>query len=327
MEERFTEYQDLRFIKEKATRSINFKNMMDLRNSCSKILIGLLISSTVFASLYFTKHVDADNGVSVDGTIEAYDSDGVSPLTNYDFPLFTGGTAETCLKDFFVNNTGNQPVAVYWNVTASSIFWEVRATPYPDVYDCYEDNIWKYSFGIRQDFATSADYWYPDGEGVFLGVGEGTKLRFELHYTGEPNTAETFTMAISFYARHPSTISAVVNVEPDTLNLKSQGKWVACYIELPEGYDVNDINFSSIKLNDTIAIDYSAPIIVGEHDNDGITDLNVKFSRSRIIKWLEDADYFEDTVNDYEVTFEVTGEITEAIFEGYDIIKITCMSE
>lgn len=290
-------------------------------------MIVLLVSSTFLAALYFTKHVEAGNGVSVDGTIEAYDSDGVSPLTSYGFPLFTGGTAETFLKDFFISNTGNQPVSVYWSVTASSVSWQVRATPFPDMYDCYEDNIWKYGFGIRQDFAASADYWYPDGEAVFLGVGAGIRLQFELYYTGEPNTAETFTMAISFSARQPSTISAVVNVAPDTLNLKSRGKWVAGYIELPEGYDVNDIDFSSIRLNDTIAIDYSAPIIVGDHDHDGITDLSVRFDRSRIIVWLEATDNFEDTINDDEVTLELIGEITEATFVGYDIIKITCTPE
>ena len=186
--------------------------MAKLLSSCSKIIIVLIISSTVFPALYFTKNVDAGNGISVDGAIEVYDSDGVSPLTNNDFPLFTGGTAETFLKDFFINNTGNQPISVYWNVSTSSIPWEIRTTPYRDAYDCYEDNIWKYSFGIRQDFAASADYWYPDGEGVFLGVGEGIKLRLELYYTGEPNTAETFTMTISFYARQPSTISTLARL-------------------------------------------------------------------------------------------------------------------
>jgi len=59
---------------------------------------------------------------------------------------------------------------------------------------------WKYSFGIRQDFSTPADYWHPDREAIFLDVSEGIKLRFELYYTGEPNTAETFTMTLSFYA-------------------------------------------------------------------------------------------------------------------------------
>jgi len=43
--------------------------------------------------------------------------------------------------------------------------------------------------------------------------------------------------------------------------------------------------------------------------------------------WLETVVSFEDTVNDCEVTFEITGEITEAIFEGYGIIKITYMPE
>jgi hypothetical protein len=301
--------------------------MMKLRNLCNMIIIALSFSSFFLAALYFTKHVDAGSGVSADGSIEVYDSDGASPLTSYDFPLFTGGSAETLLKDFFIINAGNQPVSVYWNVTASSVSWEVSATPLADMYNCYEDSIWKYSFGIRQDFTASADYWHPNGEAVFLDVGARIGLQFELYYTGEPNTAETFTMATSFYGRQSSTINAVVSVEPDTLNLKSQGKWVACYIELPEGYDVNDIDFSSIKLNDTIAIDYSAPIIVDDHDNDGITDLDVKFDRSCVIEWLEATDCSRDGINDYDVTFEVTGEITEATFVGCDIIKFTYTPE
>ena len=178
--------------------------MVKLRNSCSNLIIWLLVSSTVFSTLHFTKYVDTGNGVSVEGTIEVYDSDGVSPLTSYDFPLFTGGTAETFLKNFFISNTGNQPVSVYWNVAASSVFWQVKATPFPDMYDCYEDNVWKYRFGIRQDFVASADYWHPDGEAVFLEVGAKIRLQFEVYYTGEPNTAETFTMAISFCARQSS---------------------------------------------------------------------------------------------------------------------------
>ncbi|MCK4435140.1 hypothetical protein KAU92_06580, partial [Candidatus Bathyarchaeota archaeon] len=37
----------------------------------------------------------------------------------------------------------------------------------------------------------------------------------------------------------PVQISATVDIEPNTLNLKSEGEWITCYIELPEGYNVS----------------------------------------------------------------------------------------
>jgi len=35
-------------------------------------------------------------------------------------------------------------------------------------------------------------------------------------------------------------LSATVDLDPDTLNLESKGKWITCYIELPEGYGIGD---------------------------------------------------------------------------------------
>ena len=48
-------------------------------------------------------------------------------------------------------------------------------------------------------------------------------------------------------------IPATVNVDPDTLNLKSKGNWVTAYIALPAGYSVNDIDLSSVRLNGVAA--------------------------------------------------------------------------
>jgi PKD repeat protein len=36
-------------------------------------------------------------------------------------------------------------------------------------------------------------------------------------------------------------IPATIDCDPDTLNLKSEGEWITCYIELPEGYGVERI--------------------------------------------------------------------------------------
>jgi len=186
--------------------------MMKLSKHYRRLIIVLVISNIAFATLFLTKLVGAGNVVSVVGAIEVYDSDGVSPLTNYDFPLFTGGAADTFLKYFFVNNTGNQPVYVYWNISTSSIAWETR-TPNLDAYDHYEDGTRKYGVAIRQDFSTPTDYWHPNREAIFLSVSEGIKLRLELYYTGEPNTAETFTMTISFYATSEDSQDPVVMLE------------------------------------------------------------------------------------------------------------------
>ena len=41
-------------------------------------------------------------------------------------------------------------------------------------------------------------------------------------------------------------IPADVDIVPDTLNLSSKGKWITCFIQLPEGYDVADISSCSI---------------------------------------------------------------------------------
>ena len=37
------------------------------------------------------------------------------------------------------------------------------------------------------------------------------------------------------------SIEAICDINPNKLNLKSKGRWITVYLELPENYDVNDI--------------------------------------------------------------------------------------
>ena len=104
-----------------------------------------------------------------------------------------------------------------------------------------------------------------------------------------------------------------IDINPNTLNLKSKGKWITCYIELPEGYNIEDIDISTILLNDAVSAE-SHPTNIGDYDNDGIPDLMVKFDRQDIIDILEFGD---------NVAITVAGElIDEAMFEGTDYIKV-----
>jgi len=110
-------------------------------------------------------------------------------------------------------------------------------------------------------------------------------------------------------------IPAVVDLDPDTLNLKSKGQWVTAYIELPvgHGYAVSQINVSSIRLNGTVPA-LAKPTEIGDHDKDGIPDLMVKFDRAAVQAILQVGDNVEITVN---------GSLTDGRqFEGKDIIRV-----
>jgi hypothetical protein len=93
-------------------------------------------------------------------------------------------------------------------------------------------------------------------------------------------------------------VEATIDIGPDTLNLKSKGKWITAYIELPEGYDVADIDATTVLLNDTVPAvtdpKYDFVSDPGEYitdnDDDGILERMVKFDRSAVQTILEVGD-------------------------------------
>ena len=104
-----------------------------------------------------------------------------------------------------------------------------------------------------------------------------------------------------------------ISISPDTLNLKSKGKWVTAYIELAENYDVVDIDVSTIKLDGTVPAE-TQPAEIGDYDNDGTPDLMVKFDRASIQDILDVGD---------EVEIIITGELADGTsFEGKDTIRV-----
>jgi hypothetical protein len=118
--------------------------------------------------------------------------------------------------------------------------------------------------------------------------------------------------AISLTSSEPTAIPATIDFNPDTLNLKSEGNWITCYIELP-GYDVEEIDVSTVRLQGVISAE-SRPIEVGDNDDDGVPDLMVKFDRSVVQDILEVVD---------EVEMTVSGELNDGtLFEGSDKIRV-----
>lgn len=58
-----------------------------------------------------------------------------------------------------------------------------------------------------------------------------------------------------------------VNCDPDTLNLRSKGNFVAAYIELPKGFNVKQIDISSILLNNSV-VALPKPTESGDYDKE-----------------------------------------------------------
>jgi hypothetical protein len=89
---------------------------------------------------------------------------------------------------------------------------------------------------------------------------------------------------------------------------------MTAYIELPESYPVDDIDESSITLsidgNDFGAIESIKEI--GDHDENGINDLMVKFDRQAIISMFKEG-LFDLTIS---------GLVNGSQFEGVDTIRV-----
>jgi len=116
--------------------------------------------------------------------------------------------------------------------------------------------------------------------------------------------------------------SLAVDFDPDTLNLRSKGKWLTAYIQLPEEYDPDDIDATTILLNATIQpvldpkydfVTNSSEYLI-DHNEDGILERMVKFNRTEI----EDLLPF---VNE-ATTLELACQVGINLFKAQDMINV-----
>jgi hypothetical protein len=129
-------------------------------------------------------------------------------------------------------------------------------------------------------------------------------------------------------------VYATVDIDPDSLNLKSKGgkNALTAYIELP----VDEAEASQIDVSTVVmAVDGSAipaqlrPTSIGDHDKDGIADLMVKFNRRTLIGVLAHAELsFWQNVGRFfgwkvDLTLTVNGYLDDGRhFTGEDTIKV-----
>jgi len=108
-------------------------------------------------------------------------------------------------------------------------------------------------------------------------------------------------------------ITAEVKISPQTLNLKSKGRWITVHIELSEGYSAADIDFSTIRLDDTVEPETTKGSEEGK--------LVIKFSRAAVSTHIQNT--YGNTGSKFsEVTLTITGEVAGKTFESSDTIRV-----
>ena len=134
-----------------------------------------------------------------------------------------------------------------------------------------------------------------------------------------------FTLSTHIVTIQFAPVTATIDIDPDTLNLKSEGEGITGYIELTEEYDINGIDVSTAMLNGTVPAELH-PTEVGDHDGDSVPDLTVKFSRQTVIDYVLDHINLEELIEKrgVEITMTLTGTMIDGtLFQGSDTIKIT----
>jgi hypothetical protein len=117
--------------------------------------------------------------------------------------------------------------------------------------------------------------------------------------------------ALGYATLAAPVIEAAIDIEPDSLSLKSKGKWITCYIALPEGYDPTDIVLQSVRMQQDIEPAWGWP-------DEDLDVLMVKFDRQDLVAYIEALGL--ELPADLELTVE--GDVDGMPFEGTDTIRV-----
>jgi parallel beta-helix repeat protein len=224
------------------------------------------------------------------------------------------------------NNIKNNMGGLWWLWWSCGI--ELLGARFNSIYHNNFINNTKHVIIIGETYHNMWDDGYPSGGNywdnytsvdVYCGLYQnktGSDGIGDTPYIIDPNNVDHYPL-INPWAPKP-VITATVDIKPDVLNLGCRGIWVMAYVELPEGYNVSDINPTTLVLNNTIRIDLEAPSEIGDYDNDTIPDLMVKFDRATVCNFI-----LSKGIKYGNVTLMLSGKLYDGtLFEGYDSVRV-----
>lgn len=230
--------------------------------------------------------------------------------------------------------SGNDVKMIWVTVTGPGNY-EDNYIPHDEKHDTTVDGEGAFNFfGLRHD-GELGDYYFelripisgshPEDAKLSEGVPFGMMTSFS-DYDPIENVGYGYWLLQGSYILEasPPVLSATIDINPNVLNLRSRGKWITASIELPEDYDVADINVSTIMLNDTIPAEMH-PVSIGDEDDDGILDLVVKFDRAKVVQYILNSVNMTELLEErfMTITLTLTGELNDGIpFQGNDTIRI-----
>jgi len=104
-------------------------------------------------------------------------------------------------------------------------------------------------------------------------------------------------------------VEADIHVTPRTLNLTSRGRWVTGRIELPPPLLPDDIDISTVLLQDTVPAVPDKWEICDE-DSNGVDELTVKFDRALFQDVMPQGEHVPVTISGVAATRQFTGKDT-----------------
>jgi len=209
---------------------------------------------------------------------------------------------------YFVGNLPSSPVADYCIAVRDSFVPGFHITKTIDPALRYSDHASFWDAGYYALCGIEIDH----ESNRFLHTKADVVHRLDMHLAGEVTRLAVASLASLAGLAATPMVAATVDVDPNTLNLKSNGNYVTCYIELPSVHPVTDIDVSTVLLNGSVGAE-SKPYSVGDYDCDEVPDLMVKFDRERVQQVLTAGD---------SVEVVVTGEASGLPFEGKDAIRV-----
>lgn len=126
-----------------------------------------------------------------------------------------------------------------------------------------------------------------------------------------------------------STAEATVNIDPDTLNIKSGGEWITAYIEPLDPFNVSDIDISTVFLENVIPAESDSKYgfvkdpEIKDRDGNGIPELMVKFDRYTVVNYILSIMIHESPLPKTSIELTVSGKLYDGTpFEGSDWITV-----